>query len=99
MFLQSHGRITAQRTTAEGPAYTTLLIDAFHSSAQAPTKWHGADPGAPLGVPHSLSTEHRRVRRISHASGAQILAKAASQPFRPAHFSESTQPSDYPSPP
>ena len=45
------------------------------------------------------STEHRRVRRISRASGVQILAKAASQPFRPALFSESTQPSDTPSPP
>jgi len=46
MFLQSHGSITAQQTTAEGSAYTTLLADSFHSSAQVRTKWHGADPGA-----------------------------------------------------
>ena len=99
MFLQSRGPITAQQTTAEGSAYTTLLTDSFLSSAQVRTKWHGADPDAPLGVPYSLSTEHRRVRRISRASGAQILAKAASQPFRPALFSESAQTSDIPSPP
>ena len=66
-----------------------------HRSAQSGT----GRTQAPLGVPHSLSTEHRRVRRISRASGAQILPKAASQPFRPALFSESTQPSDTPSPP
>jgi hypothetical protein len=52
MFLQSHGPITAQQTTAEGSAYTTLLTDSFLSSAQIRTKWHGADPGAPLGVPY-----------------------------------------------
>jgi hypothetical protein len=41
MFLQSHGPITAQQTTAEGSAYTTLLTDSFHSSAQVRTRWHG----------------------------------------------------------
>jgi hypothetical protein len=62
MFLQSHGPITAQQTTAEGSAYTTLLTDSFLSSAQIRTKWHGADPGG-----HSAS-RNRFLRYIGECA-------------------------------
>ena len=44
----------------------------------------------------SLATQYRTARRSSHASGAQILSKAALQQIRPAPSSEQAQQSDIP---